>query len=180
VYLSLEGLPNESQRAFAVAYGDGRAESKHSTRGFVLLTGFPVMNTRLKLLSLMLTVLTIARAEEKPVEADAKPVKPPVVLYDPKALEVLRGVTGQVVTLEGTLVRVGESKSGTYRYLNFTKLYRESVSLVFPIEKNPEEFKYDKIKAWVGKKVRATGTLSEYGSDLQMIIEKWDQIVEVQ
>jgi hypothetical protein len=114
-----------------------------------------------------------------PVRAEEKPASPPVEIFDPKALEVLRGKTGQIITVEGTLVRVGESKSGTHRYLNFTKLYRESVSLVFPIEKNPDEFKYDKIKAWVGKKVRATGTLSEYGSDLQMIIEKWDQIVEV-
>ena len=116
--------------------------------------------------------LTLARSEEKPTA-------PPVEVFDPKALEALRGKTGQIITVEGTLIRVGESKSGTHRYLNFTKLYRESVSLVFPIEKNPDEFKYDKIKAWVGKKVRATGTLTEYGSDLQMVIEKWDQIVEV-
>ena len=136
------------------------------------------MNTRL-LLSFTLIALAAARAEEKPAESAPKPAATPVEVYDPKALEVLRGKTGQVITLEGTLVRVGESKSGTHRYLNFTKLYRESVSLVFPIEKNPEEFKYDTIKAWVGKKVRATGTLSEYGSDLQMIIEKWDQVVEV-
>jgi hypothetical protein len=137
------------------------------------------MNTRLMLLPLSLTVLAVARAEEKPTEPSPKPATPTVEVYDPKALEVLRGKTGQIVTLEGTLVRVGESKSGTHRYLNFTKVYRESVSLVFPIEKNPEEFKFDKLKAWVGKKVRATGTLSEYGSDLQMIIEKWEQVVEV-
>jgi len=130
------------------------------------------VNTRLLLLPLILMALSPVRAEEKPAT-------PPVEVFDPKALEVLRGKTGQIITVEGSLVRVGESKSGTHRYLNFTKLYRESVSLVFPIEKNPDEFKYDKIKAWVGKKVRATGTLSEYGSDLQMIIEKWDQIVEV-
>jgi hypothetical protein len=137
------------------------------------------VNTRLLLLLLTLMVPDLVRAEEKAVEADGKPVTPPVEHYDPKALEVLRGKIGQIITVEGTIVRVGESKSGTHRYLNFTKLYRESVSLVFPIEKNPEEFKYDKMKVWVGKKVRATGTLSEYGSDLQMIIEKWDQIVEV-
>jgi len=130
------------------------------------------VNTRCLLIPLMLMALTLARSEEKPAT-------PPVEVFDPKALEVLRGKTGQIITIEGTLVRVGESKSGTHRYLNFTKLYRESVSLVFPIEKNPDEFKYDKIKAWVGKKVRATGTLTEYGSDLQMVIEKWDQIVEV-
>jgi len=130
------------------------------------------VNTRCLLIPLMLMALPLARSEEKPAP-------PPVEVFDPKALEVLRGKTGQIITVEGTLVRVGESKSGTHRYLNFTKLYRESVSLVFPIEKNPDEFKYDKIKAWVGKKVRATGTLTEYGSDLQMVIEKWDQIVEV-
>jgi hypothetical protein len=135
------------------------------------------VNTRL-LLPFTLIALAAARAEEKPAETAPKPATPSVEVYDPKALEVLRGKTGQVITLEGTIVRVGESKSGTYRYLNFTKLYRESVSLVFQIEKNPEEFKYDKIKAWVGKKIRATGKLSEYGSDLQMVIEKWDQIVE--
>jgi hypothetical protein len=135
------------------------------------------VNTRLLLIPLALTALIAARAEEKPAEAAPKPAATEV--YDPKALEVLRGKTGQIITVEGTIVRVGESKSGTHRYLNFTKLYRESVSLVFPIEKNPEEFKYDKLKAWVGKKVRATGTLSEYGSDLQLIVEKWDQVTEV-
>jgi hypothetical protein len=137
------------------------------------------VNSRLIPLSLALVTLALAQAEDKPGQPAATSPTAPVEVFDPKALEVLRGKTGQIITLEGTLVRVGESKSGTHRYLNFTKVYRESVSLVFPIEKNPEEFKYDKLKPWVGKKVRASGTLSEYGSDLQMIIEKWDQVVEV-
>ena len=81
------------------------------------------MNTRLILLPLTIVALNFVNAEEKPTATEPNATGVPVEIFDPKALEVLRGKTGQIITIEGTLVRVGESKSGTHRYLNFTKTY---------------------------------------------------------
>jgi hypothetical protein len=99
---------------------------------------------------------------------------------DPKDLDTLRGKRGETVTVEGVIARTGESKSRTHRYLNFTKNYQESISLVFVISKNPTEFAPEKLNAWVGKRVRATGTATEYGSSMQIVIDSWDQIKAVE
>lgn len=132
------------------------------------------MTSRLLLLPFLLVGLQTLRAEDKPADNAAKPVE-----VAPKDLEKLRGLRHKLVAVEGRLLRSGESKSGTHRYLNFTNSFRESVSLVFQISKNPEEFSTEKLKAWVGKYVRATGTVTEYGSDLQIMIDSWDQIQEI-
>jgi hypothetical protein len=54
------------------------------------------------------------------------------------------------------------------RYLNFTTSYKDSLSLVFQVAKNPKEFTIEKRNEWTGKKVRATGTVSEFGGNLQI------------
>jgi hypothetical protein len=97
----------------------------------------------------------------------------------PEDLENLRGERGKVVTVEGTIVRSGESKSKTVRYLNFTNNYRDSCALVFFLSKGGDLFAMEKLHAWIGKKVRATGKVSEYGSNVQIEIEKWDQMQEI-
>jgi hypothetical protein len=53
------------------------------------------------------------------------------------------------------------------------------VSLVFPVAKNAE-FTMEKLGEWVGKKVRATGTIAEFQGNLQINIEKWDQLKVVE
>lgn len=100
-------------------------------------------------------------------------------IYVPSDLENLRGVRGQIVTVEGTLVRAGESKSKTVRYLNFTNDYRESLALVFFVGKGGDLFSMEKLHSWIGKRVRATGRISEYGSNVQMEIERWEQVREM-
>lgn len=134
------------------------------------------MNIRTLSLLLAVAVVPVVHADDK----DKSEKKLAKGIIDPKALDELRGKRHETVTVEGKLVRVGESKSGTHRYLNFTNNFRESISLVFEISKDPEAFAYDKIKAWVGKRVRATGKVTEYGSDLQIMIDSWDQIKEVE
>lgn len=131
-------------------------------------------------------LLVIAVAASGPLCAQsAAPEKKPETsasgteIYDPKQLDALRAKKGQKITVEGSIVRSGENRAATIRYLNFTQNYRESVSLLFVVSKNAAEFTAEKLTAWVGKKVRATGMLKEYGSDLQMEIEKWDQLQEV-
>jgi hypothetical protein len=97
-------------------------------------------------------------------------------ILDPTKLSEVRARMGQEITVEGVIVRTGESKSKTHRYLNFTSLYWESVSLVFVIDKNPKEYTLEKLGEYVGKKVRAKGTVSEFGSGVQIMIDSWDQI----
>jgi RecG-like helicase len=130
------------------------------------------MNAR----SLLLVLLASGShlwAQQKP--AVATPPLSATEIYDPKALEVLRGKKGQIITVEGVIEKVGENRTGTFRYLNFSQNYRETLSLVFPVAKNAE-FTMEKLNEWAGKKVRATGTVSEFSGNLQMTIEKWEQL----
>jgi hypothetical protein len=97
-------------------------------------------------------------------------------VFEPTDLTGLRSELGKKVVVEGTLVVAGESKSKTVRYLNFTKNWRESVSLVFFLGADEETYSMAKLKSCVGRKVRATGTLSEYEGNLQIQIDSWKQV----
>jgi RecG-like helicase len=133
------------------------------------------MNLRTALLPLVLVATSALHAQ-----APAPPAPAPAgEALDPTALEALKAKEGQEVTVEGTIARVGENKTGSIRYLNFTQNYKESVTLVFFVSKAPEEFTKEKLNAWANKKVRATGKLTTFNGQLQIPIEKWDQIVEV-
>jgi len=100
----------------------------------------------------------------------------PVKALLPTDLDGLRGERGKKVSVEGTIVLAGESKSKTVRYLNFTKDWRESVALVFFVSVGGEAFSMEKLQSCVGRKVRATGVVSEYGSNVQMKIDSWSQL----
>ncbi|MGV3532785.1 MAG: hypothetical protein ACO1QR_10480 [Chthoniobacteraceae bacterium] len=111
--------------------------------------------------------------------APAQPAAPAVAgakVFAPTDLTGLRSELGKKVVVEGTLVLAGESKSGTVRYLNFTKNWRESVSLVFFVGMDDEAYSMEKLRTCVGRKVRATGVLSEYESNLQIQIDSWKQV----
>ena len=133
---------------------------------------------------LCVATLTVASFAAPVRAADPTPKPAPaadaVKVFAPTDLEALRPAIGQMVAVEGTLVASGESKTKTVRYLNFTKNFKESVGLVFFVSKGGEEFGLDRISSWVGKKVRATGTLAEHNGGLQIAIEKWEQVQEVQ
>ena len=119
-------------------------------------------------------------AEDKP--AAAKPAETPPAAtdaIDAAKLDLLKPKIGQPVTVEGRIVRTGENKTATFRYLNFTENYHSSVSLVVNVAKDSVGFSAEKVKAWVGKKVRATGTLKAFNGDLQIEIDKWEQVKEV-
>src|SRR5215218_3356591 len=59
-------------------------------------------------------------------------------IYDPKAVDVLRGKKGQIITVEGVITRASQNRAGTFRYLNFSENYRDTLSLVFPVAKNAD------------------------------------------
>jgi DNA/RNA endonuclease YhcR with UshA esterase domain len=131
----------------------------------------------MKVRSLLLPLI-VAATSALQAQAPAPPVAPVGEPIDPKALDALKEKIGQVVAVEGIVVKAGENRTGTIRYLNFTQNYKESISLVFFASKAPEEFTKEKLEAWLNKKVRATGKVSEFNGQLQITIEKWDQVVE--
>ena len=97
-------------------------------------------------------------------------------VYAPNDLPGLKEMTGKPVIVEGTVTAQGENKTGTIRYLNFAKNFKEAISLVFIMSKGGDEFAKDKLGAFVGKKVRVTGTVGTFNEALQIKIDKLDQI----
>ncbi len=114
-----------------------------------------------------------AFAEDKPA---APPSPPDASVIAATDLEKLREMNGKPVVAEGTVAAQGENNAGTMRYLNFAKKYREALTLVFLVGKGGEEFSKEKLAAFVGKKVRVTGTVSTYNDALQIKIDKLAQI----
>jgi len=112
---------------------------------------------------------TPAPAKSSGAAALAKPL-------DANHLEQLRAHRNETVTVEGKIERQGESKNGTVRFLDFKKDYREGFVLVFFTWKGDGKFTKEKLAEYVGKKVRATGKLTEYGSTMQIEVESLDQL----
>ena len=134
------------------------------------------MKIRPLLIALIFTVPALA--EDKPA-APAPPTPPPaadVAVIAPNDLAKLKEMTGKPVVVEGTVSAQGENKTATIRYLNFSKNYKETISLVFVVSKGGEEFSTEKLGAFVGKKVRASGTVGTYNEALQIKIDKLGQI----
>ncbi len=129
----------------------------------------------------LLALLAFATAPLNAAEPPAAP-PPPVAavagekIYAPTELEALRGVKGQKVIVEGTLVKQGESKNATVRYLNFTDKYQEGISLVFMVSKGSGDFTKEKLTNYVGKKVQVTGEVGEFNNNLQIEIRDFDQL----
>ena len=117
-----------------------------------------------------------------PALADDKPATPPpapaaeVTVLAPNDLAKLKEMTGKPVVIEGTVSAQGENKTGTVRYLNFSKNYQETISLVFIVSKGGDEFSPEKLAPFVGKKVRVSGTVGSYNDALQIKIDKLEQI----
>ena len=95
---------------------------------------------------------------------------------DANNLEQLRAHRGETVTVQGKIERQGESKNGTVRFLDFKKDYREGFVLVFFTWKGDGKFSKEKLAGYLGKKVRVTGKLTEYGSTMQIEVETLDQL----
>jgi hypothetical protein len=100
-------------------------------------------------------------------------------IYAPTDLEKLKPLIGKTVKLEGTVAKGGESKSKTVRYLNFSDKIGESVALVFFVNKVGEKFSAERLQGLVGKKIQATGKLSEFSERLQIQIDDEKQIKEI-
>ncbi len=116
----------------------------------------------------------VVRAEAARVRPSAPAVAEPV--YSPTDLAKLRPRIGRRVVVEGTIVAAGRSRSGATSYLNFTRNYRESVSLVFLAGDGKGQFTKEKLDAFVGRKVHIGGLLDERSGALQIRVFSLDQL----
>ncbi len=124
--------------------------------------------------------LLLAIALAAPAFAEDKPATPATTpdatVFAPKDLEKLKEQLGKPVVVEGTIAAQGENKTASIRYLNFSRNYKETISLVFVVGKSGDEFSKEKLEPFVGKKVRVSGTVGIYNDALQIKIDKLDQI----
>lgn len=130
-----------------------------------------------------------ATSTPAPVQATPVPVTPPpapespsapaaVTPLEPDNLTDLRAALGKAVVVEGTPTRVGESKSKTVRFLDFSPQVGRAVTLVFR-SGHGDEVTVEGLQDYVGKKLRVSGVVSDYMGRLQIQIEKKSQIQEV-
>ena len=98
------------------------------------------------------------------------------VIYAPTDFAKLKPRVNHRVVIEGVIVATGKSRSGSTSYLNFTKNYRDSVSLVFLGAAVAAEFPKEKLAAYVGKKIHVGGLLEERSGALQMRVFDAEQI----
>lgn len=88
--------------------------------------------------------------------------------YAPTDLAALREKVNRRVVIEGKIAATGSSRSGSTSYLNFTKNYRDSVSLVFLGSAITRQFPKDRLATYVGKRVHIGGILEERNGALQI------------
>lgn len=111
-----------------------------------------------------------------PPGEQAEPSPPVTDGFAPDDLLKLSQHVGQSVRVEGRPIEVSQNRSRTIYYLNFTEDYTESLSLVFFISDQPDEFTRDRLSQYVGKRIRVHGEVERYRTDLQMKIRSLDQI----
>jgi hypothetical protein len=142
-----------------------------------------MLSSRLSLPLIAACVLTIVlvphrpvwAAEESPAKADSVP-QVAESAYSPTDLERLRSLKTKTVIIEGQIAALGENQTRSMRYLNFTKDYSQSVSLVFFVSKDPEKYSHEALSAYVGKRVRVVGPISEHKGNLQIVIDSLDRV----
>ena len=99
----------------------------------------------------------------------------PEKIYAPTDLGSLRKQLHRRVVLEGVIAATGKSPTGATSHLNFTKNYRDSVSLVF-LGGRKDEFPEEKLAEFVGKKIHVGGLLDERSGALQVRVFELAQI----
>lgn len=92
------------------------------------------------------------------------------------ATEELQSKVGDKLTVEGEVGRMGESRNGQVRYLNFAGAARGDLSLVFFLRSDEKEFTQENLARYIGKTIRASGVVSDYKGMLQMQIRDLSQI----
>lgn len=103
----------------------------------------------------------------------------PVAVTDTEKIEA---ALGKELTIEGIVQRIGETKTRSILFINFEGLTRDGFTAIIRQRTLAGEYvKHDPefAAAFVGKKVRITGTVSEYRGGFQIQIFAPSQIAVV-
>ncbi len=91
-------------------------------------------------------------------------------------MEDLRTQIGKEVLVRGMPIRFGVNRTATIHYLNFTEDYKQSLSLVFFIEDDPEAFSEESLRKMLDNEVEVRGRVDEFRGDLQLRVRERSQI----
>ena len=136
---------------------------------------FPVRTFVLSLAVWCLPASLPAGRTEAAGQAAGVVIGMPEKIHAPTDLAALRRQLHRRVVVEGVVAATGQSRTGATSYLNFTKNYRESVSLVF-FGGRKNEFPQEKLAEFVGKKIHVGGLLDERSGALQVRVFELEQI----
>jgi hypothetical protein len=115
--------------------------------------------------------ITAAQAAQTPVPV--KVVYPKLDPLDEKSFTIYHG---KIVEVEGTPIAMTQSELLATRNLLFAKDEKKALTLAFPFAKFPEK----EVKDLVGKRLRATGTLTARLGAYRLVLEKSADIELVQ
>ncbi|MDX6767795.1 MAG: serine/threonine-protein kinase [Candidatus Methylacidiphilales bacterium] len=91
-------------------------------------------------------------------------------------LAALRERIGQEVVVRGKIVKSGQNRDDSVRYLNFTADYQQSIGLVFFVSDQPVDFSAEKLAEYVGREIEVRGAVQEYRGALQIRVRTPEQI----
>lgn len=137
-------------------------------------------------------VPVVRRVRPAPAAAPATAAEPPGLAeilrpedsrkpIDANDLVALRGKLGQVVLVEGVVTGANGTQKGDIRLLQFGQDYRTSLSLAFTqVNVRKDVPSLEKLRAqFIGKRIRAEGTLTETQGTLRVLIDNMRQIQDV-
>ena len=136
---------------------------------------FPVRLSVLRCVVACVFAIACAVRAEPPKSHSAVPVFAEII-YAPTDLAALRKRLNHRVVLEGKIVAMGKSRSGSTTYLNFTKNYHDSVSLVCLAADGAGAFTKERLSEFVGKKVHVGGLIEDRSGALQVRVFELGQI----
>ncbi len=117
------------------------------------------------------------RAERSPQRENRRNTGDFARRYDPRDLDGLRKELGNVVTVEGVVMRWGQNKAKTLYYLNFDPDYDQAITLVVRVQRFLEEDQEAALKGMVGKRIRYTGKVSEFQNRLQIFVDDIENVI---
>jgi len=95
---------------------------------------------------------------------------------NPLDKSALLAAVGTMAEVEGTIIRLGQNREGTIRYLNFSDNYKDTLTLVFFVRGNERAFSEENLRKFLNKRVRVRGQISEHKGSPQIVINDLFQI----
>ncbi len=94
----------------------------------------------------------------------------------PFDLDALGTMIGEPVTIEGTIVGAGESKSGKTRYLNFSNRPGTSLSIGFRVSEVDPLYSLTRLETMIGQEVQVTGDVIRLFGNLLVFVSEESQL----